>query len=99
MPSWTVYLARCADDTLYCGIARDVTVRIAQHDAGTGAKYTRTRGPLAVMLTRTCRSKSLALRLEYAIKQLDRRAKQQLTRGHVDRMVRALQRVAANRRT
>ena len=95
MATWTVYLARCADDTLYCGIARDVAERIAQHDAGTGAKYTRRRGPLVVLLTRTCRSKSLALRLEYAIKQLDRRAKQQLDPPRVERMVRALQRAAA----
>lgn len=73
--SWSVYLARCADGTLYCGIARDVAARIAQHDAGTGAKYTRSRGPLAVLLVRRCRDKGAALRLEHAIKQLTREAK------------------------
>jgi predicted GIY-YIG superfamily endonuclease len=75
---WFVYVARCSDGTLYCGIARDVATRIAEHDAGTGAKYTRGRGPLAVMLTRRCRDKGKALRLEYAIKQLTREQKEAL---------------------
>ncbi len=75
MAGWFVYLARCADDTLYCGIARDVAARIAMHDAGTGAKYTRRRGPLAVLLVRRCRDKGAALRLEHAIKQLPRAQK------------------------
>lgn len=73
--AWFVYLARCADGTLYCGVARDVAARIAAHDAGTGAKYTRSRGPLAVLLVRRCRDKGAALRLEYAIKRLPRTRK------------------------
>jgi putative endonuclease len=73
--AWFVYLARCSDGTLYCGIARDVAARIAMHDAGTGAKYTRSRGPLAVLLVRRCRDKGAALRLEHAIKQLPRARK------------------------
>lgn len=73
--AWFVYLARCADGTLYCGIARDVAARVASHDAGTGAKYTRSRGPLAVLLVRRCRDKGAALRLEHAIKQLPRARK------------------------
>lgn len=76
--SWFVYLARCADGTLYCGIARDVVARIAQHDAGTGAKYTRGRGPLAVLVIRRCRDKGRALRLEHAVKQLTRAEKEAL---------------------
>ena len=75
---WFVYLARCADGTLYCGIARDVTARIAQHDAGTGAKYTRGRGPLTVLLVRRCRDKGRALRIEHAVKQLSRAEKEAL---------------------
>lgn len=89
-----MYVARCADDTLYCGIARDVAARIAMHDAGTGAKYTRRRGPLAVVLVRRCRSKSLALRLEHAIKQLSRPQKEALVSepSGVERIVRRLAR-------
>jgi putative endonuclease len=73
-----VYLARCSDGTLYCGIARDLAARVAAHDAGTGAKYTRGRGPLTVIATRRCRGKGRALRLEHAVKQLPRDAKEQL---------------------
>jgi putative endonuclease len=73
--TWYVYLARCADDSLYCGIARDVTERLAAHDAGKGAKYTRGRGPLVPIAVRRCRSKGFALRLEHAVKSLPRPAK------------------------
>ena len=69
---WHVYLARCSDDTLYCGIARDVTARIAAHDAGKGARYTRGRGPLTVLATRRCHDHGLALRIERAVKSLSR---------------------------
>jgi putative endonuclease len=75
---WSVYVARCADGSLYCGIARDVAARIAEHDAGTGARYTRGRGPLAVVAVRRCRGKGKALRLEYAFKQLPRHEKERL---------------------
>lgn len=78
MSWWYVYVARCADDSLYCGIATDVASRIAAHDAGKGARYTRGRGPLTVLLTRRCRTKGGALRVEYAFKQLTRSEKQAL---------------------
>jgi len=77
---WFVYLARCADGSLYTGIARNVAERIAQHDAGKGAKYTRGRGPLEVCAVRRCRSRGEALRLELAVKALSRPAKESLTR-------------------
>jgi putative endonuclease len=67
-----VYVARCADGTLYVGVARDVAARIAAHDAGKGARYTRGRGPLEVLATRACRSKGNALRVELALKRLSR---------------------------
>ena len=62
----------CADRTLYVGIARDVAARIALHDAGRGARYTRGRGPLRVLATRRCATKGDALRLELALKRLTR---------------------------
>lgn len=74
--TWYVYVARCADGTLYCGIARDVARRIAEHDAGTGARYTRGRGPLHVVAVRRCRGHGRALRLEHAFKQLPRARKE-----------------------
>ena len=70
--AWFVYLVRCADGTLYCGITNDVAARLAAHDAGRGARYTRGRGPLELLVTRRCRDKPRALRIEYAVKQLSR---------------------------
>lgn len=76
---WFVYLARCADGTLYCGVAKDVAARLAQHDAGKGARYTRGRGPLALLAKRRCASRGEALRLELAVKALPREEKERLT--------------------
>lgn len=78
---WFVYLARCSDGSLYCGVARDVAERIAKHDAGRGARYTRGRGPLAVRAVRKCASQGDALRLELAVKRLSREAKESLADG------------------
>ena len=100
--AWYVYVARCADGSLYCGIARDVAARIAEHDAGTGARYTRGRGPLSVVLVRRCRDKGRALRLEYSIKQLTRREKEALIAApaQLERLARRLRpRPAATDRT
>jgi putative endonuclease len=72
---WFVYVARCADGTLYTGIARDVAARIAQHDAGKGARYTRGRGPLTLLGAIRCKGQGDALRLELSIKALPREAK------------------------
>ena len=96
---WYVYLARCRDGTLYCGIARDVPARIAAHDAGTGARYTRGRGPLRLVLVRRCVDKGRALRLEYAIKQLSRAHKEALIArpARVAALARAIARARAAR--
>ena len=75
---WFVYIARCSDASLYTGIARNVAERIAQHDAGKGARYTRGRGPLSVCAVRRCTSKGDALRLELAIKAMTREEKEHL---------------------
>ena len=72
---WYVYVAECADGTIYVGVARDVKARVAQHDAGKGARYTRGRGPLRVLATRRCASHGDALRLEIALKRLPREEK------------------------
>ena len=78
MPPWYLYVARCSDATLYIGIALDVAARIAAHDAGRGARYTRGRAPLSVLATRRCKTKSDALRLELAMKRLSRDEKLRL---------------------
>jgi len=78
---WFVYILRCGDLTLYTGIARDVQLRLQAHAAGRGARYTRSRGPFTLCKTRRCVSKSAALKLEYAIKQLSRAEKEHLLEG------------------
>ncbi len=80
---WYVYLACCNDGSLYTGIAKDVAARIAAHDAGKGARYTKGRGPLTLLALRRCASKGDALRLELAVKRLSRQEKKRL--GNVRR--------------
>jgi putative endonuclease len=72
---WCVYLIRCGDGTLYAGITNDLRKRLAAHQAGRGARYTRGRGPLTVVHVERKRSRSSALKREAALKRLDRRAK------------------------
>lgn len=79
--TWFVYIARCTDGSLYTGIALDIARRIAAHDAGRGARYTRGRGPLALCAQRRCGSKGDALRLELAVKRLPRPEKEGLLAG------------------
>jgi len=75
---WFVYLARCGDDTLYCGITNDLAARFVAHNAGKGARYTRARLPIELIASHRCTSKSRALKLEYRVKQLTRRQKERL---------------------
>lgn len=75
MSNWFCYLLQCADGTLYCGITNDLDKRLAAHNAGTAAKYTRARGPVAPVLVETCNDKSAALKREMEIKGLTRARK------------------------
>lgn len=75
MKKWYVYILRCTDGTLYTGSTDDVTRRVAVHNSGKGAKYTRGRTPVEVVYTEECESCSAALKREYAIKQLSRQEK------------------------
>jgi len=67
---WEVYLVRCSDNSLYCGITKDVKTRIALHNAGKGSKYTNSRKPVALVAVSPKMTKSDALKLEHQIKQL-----------------------------
>ncbi len=73
--SYCVYLLQCGDGTLYTGIARDLERRLAAHEAGRGAKYTRGRGPLVLLAAWDFPDRPAALRAEAAVKRLDRQAK------------------------
>ncbi len=73
---WVLYVLRCADDTLYCGITNDLTKRLKLHHTGKGARYTRGRGPLILLKSWPAVSMSAALKAELAFKKLSRQAKQ-----------------------
>ncbi len=73
--SWVCYLLECADGTLYCGITNDLDKRLAAHNAGEGAKYTRSRLPVKLTYAEACANKSAALKREYEIKRLSRARK------------------------
>jgi putative endonuclease len=75
-----VYVIKCSDGTYYTGYTTDVERRVAEHNAGTAAKYTRGRRPVTLVHVETYDSQSAAMQREYAIKQLRRAAKEQLVR-------------------
>ena len=70
-----VYLLRCRDGTLYAGYTTDLTRRVAAHNAGKGAKYTRSRRPVVLVYWEACANKSSALRRERALKKMTRTQK------------------------
>jgi len=74
---WTVYILRCADDSLYTGITTDVTRRLKEHNEGPrGASYTRARRPVALVFSFVVADRSAASRMEASIKALDRKTKE-----------------------
>ena len=78
--SYWVYILQCADNTLYTGISNDVEKRVAVHNEGAGAKYTRGRRPVKLIYSEECENKSAALRREIKIKKLTQKEKIALTK-------------------
>ncbi|OGR80223.1 MAG: endonuclease [Elusimicrobia bacterium GWC2_64_44] len=79
--SWTVYIVRCANGALYTGITNDLAGRIADHNAGRGAKYTAAFGPVELAWKKRKKDRSAASKLEAAIKKLSRPEKDALLSG------------------
>jgi len=73
---WFLYLIRCKGGQLYTGITTDVERRFSEHQAGTGAKYLRGKTPLALVFQQKIGSRSEALKVEAAIKQLTKADKE-----------------------
>ncbi|MFB6281672.1 MAG: GIY-YIG nuclease family protein [Haloferacaceae archaeon] len=73
-----VYVVECADGSLYTGYTTDVPRRVAEHDAGEGAKYTRGRTPVRLVHREAYETRSLAARREHDLKALSREAKARL---------------------
>ena len=72
------YIVRCKDDTLYCGWTNNLEKRVASHNAGTGAKYTKNRRPVELVYYEAFDTKEEAMSREYAIKQMTRQEKLKL---------------------
>ena len=79
--SWSVYILRCGDGTLYTGATVDVEARLARHSAGKGARYTRARLPVVLVFHEEAGDRSAALRREAEIKRLTRAQKLALARA------------------
>lgn len=77
-----VYILLCNDKTFYIGTSNNVKKRVATHNAGKGAKYTKTRRPVKLMYTEELENKSQALKREIAIKKLSRLQKENLLKSN-----------------
>lgn len=79
---WHVYLVRCSDGTLYCGITNNIEKRMHDHNhTKKGAKYTSRRRPVVLAYVETCESKSAAMSRERQVKKMPRARKQELVSG------------------
>ncbi len=81
---WSLYMVRCRDGKLYTGIATDIERRIAEHRAGKGARYLRGRAPLKLVFKKRIGSRSLALRVEQAVKKLPKSRKEKIIDAGMD---------------
>ena len=79
-----VYMVRCADGTLYTGFAKDPAERLRVHNSGKGAKYTRSRRPVALVYIEPCDTLSAALKRERQLKPWTRAKKEALIAGQLD---------------
>ncbi len=73
---WYVYLLRCSDDSLYCGITNNLLNRLNTHNRGKGSKYTRSRLPVHIAWCEESSSRSSALKREAFIKRLSKKSKE-----------------------
>ena len=76
---WFVYIVQCGDGSFYTGITTDLKRRIAEHNAGIGSAYTRSRRPVRLVRQERCAARSSALKREAAIKRLSREEKRALS--------------------
>lgn len=84
---WYVYMVRCADNSLYTGIATDVERRLQEHNNSEtlGAKYTRARRPVRLVYQEEVSSRSAASKREYAVRKLVKRDKETLVSQYKNR--------------
>ena len=76
--TWKLYMLRCRDGSLYTGITTDIEKRVAAHNSGKGAKYTRSRKPVELVYQEDCEDHSHALRRELEMKALSKDEKERI---------------------
>ncbi|WP_429162322.1 GIY-YIG nuclease family protein [Desulfitispora alkaliphila] len=81
--SYFVYLLECSDGTLYTGYTNNINKRLATHNSGKGAKYTRSRLPVKIVYCEEHFTKSAALKREYIIRKMSRQKKEELVKKHL----------------
>lgn len=75
------YMLRCKDGSIYTGMTNDIKNRFNEHLSGTGAKYTKSHQADKLEIAWSSKSKSLACKLEYQIKQLTKQQKENIIQG------------------
>lgn len=70
MNDWSVYLLKCSDNSLYCGVTNNLENRLIKHNEGTASKYTRARLPVELAVFRKNLTKNEAYKIEYRVKKL-----------------------------
>ena len=78
---WVVYIVECADATLYAGVTTDAEARVATHNEGLGAKYTRTRRPVELVYLEPAPDRGAAQKREHEIKRMSAAEKRSLIAG------------------
>jgi putative endonuclease len=78
---WFIYILRCSDGSFYTGYINNLEKRLESHNAGNGAKYTRSRRPCEVVYTELFETKGAAMKREYRVKKWTRAQKQALIDG------------------
>lgn len=78
---WVLYVLRCKDNTLYCGITNNLLARIKTHNRGKGARYTRSRGPVVLIKSWPAAGMSSALKSERAFKAMTKAEKEKKIRS------------------
>ncbi len=83
--TWVVYILRCSDESLYTGITNNIEKRLAAHQQGKAAKYTRSRRPIELLVTSAAMKKIVAMRLEIKIKRQPKEKKVSTLKKHAPR--------------
>jgi len=83
---WYVYLLRCSDNSLYCGITNNLSNRLKQHNRGKGSKYTRFRLPVKFVYLEIAENRSVVSKREYRIKQLTKKEKELMVKNYLNNL-------------